>query len=834
MDREEISKNIRKEATKVLFQAILFVAYYMLLIILGVALFVGAGLITAFSLQYIVALLGVSIRLFLIAIFIIIMIWFACFRIGCFLLRPLFVSYNGSNEDQLEIKNADAPQLFAMVREIARATGNKMPKHVYLTAEVNASVSYNSFGVWTLFLPVRKNLTIGIGLLQGLNQSELKAILSHEFGHFSQGSMRVGIITYKLLLIIGDMVRQAQEDSRDDNVSHTLSFITKWTIAFYNHIEKRNRSLSRYMEFEADAVACHIAGAKSHISALCKTEIMSNRFAVYEKMVFELLKEKNSVKHYLDGYSFVCELLSQDEKLSISPLDVLTGPIGDEALFPSRISIIDGWDTHPSLRERIDNAKLFTTDGGDINTDSATVLIETSTLDKVGLKHQMRMATKLRHTIHWTKGLEHDDFTLWASKQLAEHRSPHFIFPFTEKRVVSFQFPSEEDIASEDEKCPFTNENRNLILEYRSAIKDWQILSGIKSKEYDVTKFLYNGKLYNDANEPLALQKAYLDLLFDRWKELDIKIFKYLFNRADDKKHLKTMYWVLMYANDALHELEPLHSYAINVKQGLDFYRSQGKAVSINDYVKAELSERTNKFLKTLDFDAIISVCGEWQDEDGKKAEEPLLEWKEYATKGVSSAALDYGILNLIEQVWQFLSSMFSMAYNEWQERMLAAYSDKSELKQKIMLKYNLERFKQAQASSYGSYATALEEIRNGRKTSHWIWYIFPQLKGLGRSSTSEHYGIENLEEAKAYLEDETLGMRLREISQALMEHANKLSAYDIFGGLDAKKVKSCMTLFDMVAPNDVFASVLDAFFDGKRDGRTEGEIELLNTGTKE
>ncbi len=135
----------------------------------------------------------------------------------------------------------------------------------------------------------------------------------------------------------------------------------------------------------------------------------------------------------------------------------------------------------------------------------------------------------------------------------------------------------------------------------------------------------------------------------------------------------------------------------------------------------------------------------------------------------------------------------------------------------------NLERFKQAQEYAY---ATALAEIRGGKKTSHWIWYIFPQLKGLGRSYNSEYYGIENLEEAKAYLEDETLGTRLREISQALMEHTNKHSAYDIFGGLDAKKVKSCMTLFDMVSPNDVFASVLDAFFDGKRDGRTIGKIK--------
>ncbi len=147
---------------------------------------------------------------------------------------------------------------------------------------------------------------------------------------------------------------------------------------------------------------------------------------------------------------------------------------------------------------------------------------------------------------------------------------------------------------------------------------------------------------------------------------------------------------------------------------------------------------------------------------------------------------------------------------------------------------YNLERFKEAQASSYSGYAAALEEIRGGgRKTSHWIWYIFPQLKGLGRSYNSEYYGIENLEEAKAYLDDETLGKRLREISQALMEHANKLSAYDIFGGLDAKKVKSCMTLFDMVAPNDVFASVLDVFFNGKRDGRTIGGIKGIMTNSE-
>ncbi len=698
MDREEIRRNIRKEATSVFVQAVLFVIYYILLMLFGVALFVCAGWVTwkiidTFAEGNVASIGMVSIRGFIFLLIAFLAMWWFCIQIGIYLLKPLFQTVDSGNEDRCEISENEAPELFAMVREIARATGNRMPEHVYLTSEVNACVSYNSVSVWSLLFPGRKNLTIGIGLLQGLNQSELKAILSHEFGHFSQGSMRFGVVTYRLLLISRDMVEYAREQKKNDILAraseeypwyffiatYPISAIASMTISFYNHIEKRNRSLSRYMEFEADAEACHIAGARPHISALCKTEIMSKRFAIYEQMVFELLKEKNSVKHYLDGYSFVCEQFSQDEKLNIGPLDVITEPVGDEALFPSRISIIDGWNTHPSLNERIANAQLLAKDGEGINTDSAAALIETSVLDKVGLKHQMRLATNLSHTIYWTQGLEHDDFTLWASKQHAEHRLPHFIFPFINKRVVSFQFPSEDDITSEDEEYPFTNENRNLILEYNSAIKDWQILSGIKSKEYDVTMFLYNGKLYNDANEPLALEKAYLDPLFDRWKELDVKIFKYLLRQAKDEAFLKTTYWMKMYAGDALSELEPLYSYANDIKQGLDFFHSHGKYGVMNDEIKTELSRGINKFLKTLDFDAIISVCGEWQDNNGKKAEETLREWKEYATKGVSFAKLGYGVINLTEQVWQFLNYMFSVADNEWRKLMLAAYNGTSE-----------------------------------------------------------------------------------------------------------------------------------------------------------
>lgn len=133
---------------------------------------------------------------------------------------------------------------------------------------------------------------------------------------------------------------------------------------------------------------------------------------------------------------------------------------------------------------------------------------------------------------------------------------------------------------------------------------------------------------------------------------------------------------------------------------------------------------------------------------------------------------------------------------------------------------HDLRRFIKAQSLPYSGYSTALEEIKAGRKRSHWIWYIFPQLKGLGHSYNAEYYGIAEREEAEAYLADATLGLRLREISLALLA-VNGKSASEILGGIDAMKVKSSMTLFDAISPGDVFAAVIDKCFDGKRDGLT-------------
>lgn len=138
----------------------------------------------------------------------------------------------------------------------------------------------------------------------------------------------------------------------------------------------------------------------------------------------------------------------------------------------------------------------------------------------------------------------------------------------------------------------------------------------------------------------------------------------------------------------------------------------------------------------------------------------------------------------------------------------------------------DLERFVEAQASMY---AVALKEIEQGCKRSHWIWFIFPQHEALGYSRMAKFYGIRDLEEARAYLAHPLLGARLEEVSRALLAHREK-AATAILGEVDALKVCSSMTLFELVCGASVFTQVLEAFYNGERDVKT---LSLTNSPTR-
>ena len=129
----------------------------------------------------------------------------------------------------------------------------------------------------------------------------------------------------------------------------------------------------------------------------------------------------------------------------------------------------------------------------------------------------------------------------------------------------------------------------------------------------------------------------------------------------------------------------------------------------------------------------------------------------------------------------------------------------------------NVSRFIEAQENTYSD---ALSEIKNGRKRTHWMWFIFPQIKGLGNTQMSVKYSINDINEAIFYINHPILGNRLKEITGELLKIKDK-SALDIFGSPDDKKLKSCMTLFSIVSQDSIFRQVLSQFFNSEKDGKT-------------
>ena len=142
---------------------------------------------------------------------------------------------------------------------------------------------------------------------------------------------------------------------------------------------------------------------------------------------------------------------------------------------------------------------------------------------------------------------------------------------------------------------------------------------------------------------------------------------------------------------------------------------------------------------------------------------------------------------------------------------------------------FQLDRFRIAQDTNE-TYERALSELRAERKATHWMWFVFPQLEGLGRSATSQRYAIRSLAEARCYLRDPVLGKRLVDCAAILAALAGR-SAEEIFGAIDAMKLRSSMTLFARAAPHDrLFTKVLDDYFDGVPDAATEALLDDRET----
>ena len=530
----------------------LFLVYYIALICLGVYVFVMAFRVAGFlatSLEgvrngravigIIVAIAGV---LSLAGVF------------GLYLIKPLFSFTKSRNEERVRVREEDCPRLFGLIKELSVTTGFRMPKHVFLTTDVNACVFYNT-NFWSIFLPVRKNLEIGLGIFNATTIQEVKAILSHEFGHFGQSSMKIGSavsVTNKVLynlIYTDDFIDHALFNWRNSGwliwklfgmLAYGLTTLVKrMTVHVFLFVQRGERKLSRLMEFGADEVACRCAGTDAFVSAMCKTEVLAecdaNQLRPFLK---DCLAENKLPDDYFTAHDAVAEELRKYGWPTLSVGDMVEKPF-DFGVVESRIKVKNIWSTHPELADRLEFAKGLSQKCAEEALEPSWNLIPAEVAHRVSNRFFDLVVADMEKKTASITAVEFHEF---VKKSFDDNAFPLEFAPFFSR--VAEKFDLQKAFDANVEVNPFTEEYKQLVGELTTAKSDMAILNQIASGEIEVEEFTYDGIEYAKKKAPIEQHKKYLDALAVTVSENDFAACSYLVHigSESDHNHVKTLY----------------------------------------------------------------------------------------------------------------------------------------------------------------------------------------------------------------------------------------------------------------------------------------------------
>lgn len=354
----QLSSEFKAQATKAVIALASFAFIYLIILIsaVGLTALCIAGGIFLISLKPTFITFALGIGLSSLGILILI-----------FLLKFIFKSHKADRSHLIEINNTDEPELFNLIDNIVKEVGTRYPKNVYLSSDVNASVFYDS-SFWSMFLPIKKNLQIGLGLVNTVTKEELKAILCHEFGHFSQRTMKVGSYVYNVNQVIFNMLYENESYEslmqRWANVSGYFSFFVaiavkinegiQWVLRkMYEVVNKNYLGLSREMEFHADEIAASITGYEPLKNSLLRMSLADNSFNnvlnFYNGKISENIKSENIYRDQTDVVKFLAEVNNLPIKNSLPDISLEEQSKFDK----SKLVIKDQWASHPTIEERV-------------------------------------------------------------------------------------------------------------------------------------------------------------------------------------------------------------------------------------------------------------------------------------------------------------------------------------------------------------------------------------------------------------------------------------------------------------------------------------------------
>jgi Zn-dependent protease with chaperone function len=511
----EVSPSFKKEVKKVLIAIALFFTVYLVLIALSLALAAGciyAGLYIIVGSGHIIGILaGLGIISMGLLVFF-------------FLIKFIFSVKKFDESDSIPVSETDQPELFSFIRQLTTDTQTRFPGKIIISPEVNACVFYND-SFWSMLFPVKKNLKIGLGLVNSLTLSEFKAVMAHEFGHFSQRSMKLGSFVYNVNKALFNMLYENKDFSRlleKWGSVHIAVGIFVWITAqivngiqkilqlMYGFINKSYMALSREMEFHADAVAASVSGSGNCITALRKIEVSDVCYQAVIQKANEFLAEDAHLENVYQNHD---EVMIQYARYNHLPLENNT-PVADDAFFKkfqlNKVNIKDQWASHPPREDR--EAHLLQLDTkADKDTRPAMLLFNRQN------GFQQEITSLLYKAIPNEKKKTPIDAAAFSKRyrnEVIAYTLPEEYNGFYDNRQMPVmdvdaiaQRPFNTTINSSSFASLYTNEWVALAKDIAADETDEQLLKAISEKRIDVKTFDYDGEKMNRDAAPALLEK---------------------------------------------------------------------------------------------------------------------------------------------------------------------------------------------------------------------------------------------------------------------------------------------------------------------------------------
>lgn len=480
---------------------------------------------------------------------------------AAFLVKPLFSFTESTESDNtVEVEREDCPELFEVISDVVKQTGTKMPKHVYLSSDTNACVFFDS-SFWSIFLPIKKNLKIGLGLFNGLSVEEIKSIIAHEFGHFSQDSMKVGSSVYVINQVLYNMtfardgwdnlIDSWSTTNSDSWIANMFAFwgvltrrLTDWVKKgnemMYKFVHQKYMELSRQMEYDADNISCKCVGKDCFISAMYKTNINSRNLHFFSNIIKDLIAEKKKVTNIFEAIEITNNTYYKDDPTLIS----YDRSLEESLLEESRICVNDARSSHPLLTDRIKNAR---------NNPSKEAIKPVPAWNLIPNK----IAIQVSGIFYWTyedhmkcQEISNDDYNSWLIDYLPQHYMPNKLTPFFGRRITPFEL----SIPHEDVGYPFTQQNRLVVNEFLVTQSDWDFIERIQNNEIDTNNLYINGEPLNASDFPIDAYKKHLEELSPLVSDIDKQVYQYLtyHSQEDVKNQIISSYYLLFYADNTI------------------------------------------------------------------------------------------------------------------------------------------------------------------------------------------------------------------------------------------------------------------------------------------